>query len=274
VSAPYPCDGWPHFGRTHTLPPVTPAADLRRPATVLHTSDCHLGAADLPGAEEDAFAAALALARHEEVDAVLVVGDLFDSARVSDTTLEWTAAQFDSLSCPVVVIPGNHDVLDVASVHHRFDLATRCPNVAFIAEHDGRLVMVPDTDLVVWGRAMVAHEPGYHPFAGLPIRPTGKWTIAAGHGLVTDDGPALRSSPIFTSALASVEWDYVALGHVHRYRAVRDEPTPVRYSGATAEAHGAGNPGVVLVDFVPGTGARPRPVELAQAVAERHETDH
>jgi exonuclease SbcD len=245
-------------------------ADRRRPATVLHTSDCHLGAGMLPagdGREERAFADAIALARAEEVDAVLVVGDLFDSARMSDDTLEWTADQFDALDCPVVVIPGNHDAFNEQSAHHRFDAAKRCIQVQFIDEHDGRLVEVPGTDLVVWGRAMAEHEPTYLPFEGLPGAPADKWSIAAGHGLVMEDGPAQRSSPIFDSALAAIAWDYVALGHVHRYREVRDHPTPVRYSGATAEAHGPGSPGIVLVDFVPGVGARPRPIALGAAAA-------
>ena len=236
---------------------------------MLHTSDCHLGTSRLPageGREERAFAEALALARAEQVDAVLVVGDLFDSARMSDDTLAWTAEQFDALDCPVVIIPGNHDVFDESSPHHRFDAAARCARAQFIDDHAGRLVEVPGTDLVVWGRAMAEHEPTYLPFLGLPSAPSDKWSIAAGHGLVMEDGPAQRSSPIFDSALAAIAWDYVALGHVHRYREVRDHPTPVRYSGATAEAHGTGNPGVVLVDFVPGVGARPRPIALSDAV--------
>jgi hypothetical protein len=45
---------------------------------------------------------------------------------------------------------------------------------------------------------------------------------------------------------------------------VRDEPTPARYAGATASSLD-GLPGVVLVDFVPGAGARPRWVALADA---------
>jgi DNA repair exonuclease SbcCD nuclease subunit len=108
---------------------------------------------------------------------------------------------------------------------------------------------------------MLEHEPGYRPFAGLPEPPAGRWTIATGHGLVVEDGPSGRSSPIFSSDLAAVTWDYVALGHVHAYIEVRDEPTPVRYPGATAMSRD-GKPGVVLVDFVPGTGARPRWVSL------------
>jgi DNA repair exonuclease SbcCD nuclease subunit len=239
---------------------VAPSPDTRRPATVLHTSDCHIGTSPARR-QEQAFAEALALARRVEVDAVLVVGDLFDSARMSEEILDWTAAQLDALPCPVVILPGNHDVHDEGSVHHRFDVAVRCANVQFIDDHDGRTVEVPGTDLVVWGRAMPEHEPGYLPFAGLPPAPPGKWSIAAGHGLVMDDGPSHRSSPIFASDLARVRWDYVALGHVHRYQEVREVPTPVRYSGATAEAL-AGDPGVVLVEFVPGIGARPRSVAL------------
>jgi DNA repair exonuclease SbcCD nuclease subunit len=246
---------------------VVPSPDTRRPATVLHTSDCHLGTSPARR-QEAAFAEALALARRERVDAVLVVGDLFDSARMSEEILDWTAAQLDALHCPVVILPGNHDVFDDGSVHHRFDIGVRCPHVQFVDDHGGRLFEVPGTDLVVWGRAMPEHEPGYLPFAGLPPPPEGKWAIAAGHGLVMDDGPSHRSSPIFASDLAAVEWDYVALGHVHRYQEVRDEPTPVRYSGATAESR-KGDPGVVLVEFVPGVGARPRSVALEVPVPER-----
>jgi len=239
---------------------VDPARDRRRPATVLHTSDCHLGV-NLHGAEEVAFEQAMGLARDERVDAVLIAGDLFDNARVSDDSLTWTADQLDSVPCPVVIIPGNHDVLAEISVYHRLDLAARCSRVHFIDRPEGQLVEVPGTDVVVWGRAMVQHEPGYRPFAGLPAPSADRWTIAAGHGLVLDDGPAARSSPIFTSDLAAVAWDYVALGHVHRYEEVRDEPTPARYPGATADSRD-GRAGLVLVDFVPGVGARPRWVAL------------
>jgi DNA repair exonuclease SbcCD nuclease subunit len=246
---------------------VHTATDARRLATVLHTSDCHLGSGT-HGREERAFAQAIELARRERVDAVLVAGDLFDSARMSDETLEWTAAQLDTLVCPVVIVPGNHDVFDERSVHHRFDISARCEHVQFIDDHDGRLVEVPGTDVVMWGRAMIEHEPGYRPFDGLPAPPSDRWTIAVGHGLLLADGPAFRSSPIFDADLAGVLWDYVALGHVHTYREVRDEPTPVRYCGATASSR-AGDAGVVLVDFVPGRGAHPRWTGLDPSI-----TDH
>jgi DNA repair protein SbcD/Mre11 len=234
--------------------------DSRRPATVLHTSDCHLGS-DERGKEEAAFERAIACAHDERVDAVLIAGDLFDHIRVTDETLLWTADQLGRLACPVVVIRGNHDVFEGKSVYERLMTLAGLEHVNVIDDHDGRIVEIPGTDVVVWGRAMLEHEPGYRPFAGLPEPPADRWTIATGHGLVVEDGPSGRSSPIFPSDLAAVTWDYVALGHVHAYIEVRDDPTPVRYPGATAMSRD-GKPGVVLVEFVPGKGARPRWVAL------------
>jgi len=238
------------------------ANDPRRPATVLHTSDVHLGTGP-DRTEEAAFERAVACALDERVDGVLIAGDLFDHTRVSEETLVWTAEQLARLTCPVVVIRGNHDVYDGKSVYARLASVARLDHVRVIDDHDGAIVEIPGTDVVVWGRAMLEHEPGYRPFAGLPAPPADRWTIATGHGLVLEDGPPTRSSPIFESDLAVVTWDYVALGHVHAYLEVRDHPTPVRYPGATARSRN-GKPGVVIVDFVPGAGARPRWVALGE----------
>ena len=238
------------------------ANDPRRRATVLHTSDVHLGTSP-DGREEAAFERAIACALTEHVDAVLIAGDLFDHVRVSDETLRWAGDQLRRLSCPVVVIRGNHDVFDGKSIYDRLRAIASLEHVHVIDDHDGRIVEVPGTDVVVWGRAMLEHEPGYRPFAGIPEPPADRWTIATGHGLVLEDGPPSRSSPIFESDLAGITWDYVALGHVHAYLEVRELPTPVRYPGATAMSRN-GTPGVVIVDFVPGVGARPRWVGIGE----------
>jgi DNA repair exonuclease SbcCD nuclease subunit len=239
-------------------------ADPRRPATLLHTSDCHL-AGRTGGPEEPAFSTAIDLAIADRVDVVLITGDLFDHARVPDSLLDWTVAELDRLPCPVVMIPGNHDVFDEQSVHHRFTVSDRCDHVQFIDDEIGRLVEVPGTDVVVWGRAMPEHEPEFRPLLGVPPVPPGRWSIVAGHGLLLeDDEPTFRSSPIYASDLDAVRWDYVALGHIHRYWEIRNNPTPARYAGATASSLD-GQAGVVLVDFVPGEGAQPRWVSLAPA---------
>jgi len=232
---------------------MAPMTDARRPARVLHTSDVHLA---VPGSREEvAFRAALALAGELDVDAVLIAGDLFDHARVPDAVLDLAADELERLGRPVVLLPGNHDVLDARSVHGRFEVARRCANVQLLDDPDGSTVDVPGTDIVVWGRGMVEHEPRYRPLAGLPARRPDAWCIAAAHGLIVDDERSGRSSTILPDDL-DVDWDYVALGHIHQHRVVTAPRTVACYPGATASSRD-GAPGVVLVELRPG-----RPVEL------------
>jgi DNA repair protein SbcD/Mre11 len=221
----------------------------RRPARLLHTSDVHLDRDD-GGHHQQAFAAMIDLAIASDVDAVLVVGDLFDHARVRDDILLWTADQLDRLERPVVLLVGNHDALHHESVHHRFEAQSRCREVLFLDDPDGSTVEVPGTDVVVWGRAMIEHEPAFEPLAGAPAARPDKWTIVAGHGLVIRyEGDRHRSSPIFPSSFDSLDCDYVALGHLHEHTVLRAEPL-VCYSGATASSRG-GQAGCVIVDLVP-----------------------
>lgn len=232
-----------------------------RPARVLHTADVHLHDAEL-GRCEHAFRRVIDLAIREEVDALLVAGDLFDHARVPDALLDWAAEQLDRLHCPVVLLPGNHDAHHDRSVLARFDPAGRCRRAVYIGAHDGETVEVPGTNLVVWGRAMYEHEPAFQPLAGVPDRPADAWAIVAGHGIFMDRfADPYRSSPIRPEEVGAVEWDYVALGHHHEHRVVRDDDVPAWFAGATAASR-KGVAGAVIVDFVPAAGARPRWVEL------------
>jgi DNA repair exonuclease SbcCD nuclease subunit len=222
----------------------------RRPATLLHTSDVHLDRDD-GGKHQQAFAALVDLAIDRDVDAVLIVGDLFDHARVRDDILAWTAAQLDRLERPVVLLVGNHDSLHDESVHHRFEARSRCRDVLFLDDPAGSVVDVPGTDIEVWGRAMIEHEPAFEPLAGVPRRQSGKWTVVAGHGLVIrSEYDRHRSSPIFPSSFDGLDCDYVALGHLHEHAVVHEDPL-VCYSGATAQSR-EGRAGCVLVTFAAG----------------------
>jgi DNA repair exonuclease SbcCD nuclease subunit len=234
-----------------------------RPLTLLHTADVHLGLGDAHGREEAAFTAVVDLAISLEVDVFLVAGDLFDHGRVTDDLLAWTAKELDRLQRPVVLLVGYHDALHDESVHHRFRAAERCAQVQLLDEPDGGVVEVPGTDLVVWGRAMRHHVPSFRPLAGVAPRPPDRWCVVAGHGNpLLRDKPSHHGSPIAPTEVEAIDWDYVALGHHHGYRVLRDAP-PAVYPGALARSR-KGEPGAVLVDFVPEQGASHAwvPVEL------------
>jgi DNA repair exonuclease SbcCD nuclease subunit len=223
----------------------------------VHTADVHLGtgAAGPDGFEEQAFARAITLTATMPADGLLIAGDLFDHARVTDDLLSWTAGQLDRAGCPVVLLAGNHDTLHAGSVHHRFRPAERCAAVTLLDDPGGSVAELPGTDVVVWGRAMIDHTPAFRPLAGRPAKPAGRWGVVAGHGQVlAGPRPGHHASPIAAAELDATGWDYVALGHQHRHQVVRDSPVPAVYPGATASSR-RGEPGVVLVEFAPGAGA-------------------
>lgn len=234
-----------------------------RPLRVLHTSDCHLGAYSTPGAHEEAFLQLLDASERWDVDVVLLAGDIFDHARVTDETLAWTADQLLELDRPAVILPGNHDAWGPSSVYQRFDFEERCPQVRVLREPNGQTVHFSNLDLAVWGRPVVDHVPSFRPLASLPPRPQAGWSIAMGHGLVVDEDEATtRGSPIFPADLEAIDWDYVALGHWPTFWLVRSGPSPVCYAGPTADHHNWPS-GTVLVDFTPGRDAVVRRVPLA-----------
>jgi exonuclease SbcD len=222
-----------------------------RSATLLHTADVHLGISCLgpEGFEERAFARTIDLAIEADVDTILIAGDLFDHARVADDLLTWTAQQLQRAQRPVVLLVGNHDALHEGSVYHRFHISEGNSQVVLLDDPKGSLVDVPGSNIVVWGRAMVDHDPRFRPLVGTPGKPPGRWGVIAAHGLAfPDDRPNHHASPITHAELVATGWDYVALGHHHGYRVVRDTPIPAVYPGATATSR-RGEAGVVLVEF-------------------------
>ena len=83
---------------------------------LLHTGDWHVGKTIRGRSRLDEFEAALArvveIATAEEVDAVLVAGDIYDqraAAADADALIFDTLLDLHALSIPVVAIPGNHD---------------------------------------------------------------------------------------------------------------------------------------------------------------------
>jgi DNA repair exonuclease SbcCD nuclease subunit len=202
----------------------------RADAVVLHVADRHLGSTELAGEEEECFVRMIDLAIEQRVDGVLIAGDLFDSARVPRSLVEWTAAQLARLDRDVVILPGNHDALGSDSPYRLHPLDEMAARVRVITAVDGEEISLCDGRIRVWGRPVVDHAPWFRPLAGLPPRPDEGYAVVIAHGLVVEEVETVRGSPIYRSELDQVDWDYVALGHWPRFRHVSDSP-PTVYAG-------------------------------------------
>lgn len=223
-------------------------------ATLLHTSDCHLGAGrGERGTEEDAFEALVDAAIASGVDALVIAGDMFDHGRIDEELFEWTAGQLDRLACPVVILPGNHDHVGPESLHPRFDVENRCRNAYLLGDPNGSIVHPAGTPFAFWGRATRNHDANSRPLVDVPPPPPEVWAVAVAHGAaVTSNQPTTSpGSPIYPRDLdATAGWHYVALGHLEHFHAVRRRPVPAYYCGDTYRSR-HGQAGAITVTFMP-----------------------
>ena len=91
---------------------------------MLHTSDVHIGHVTGPGDHhadvcQCPVLGLAAAVREHQADVLMIAGDLFDHARLSDSTVAATLDIVTSPGVPVVIIPGNHDVHDTKSLWER-----------------------------------------------------------------------------------------------------------------------------------------------------------
>lgn len=212
------------------------------PLQLAHLSDIHLdGDPQKDSGVHLRFLNALEHAVSDAPDFLLLVGDLFESNRVSEACIDWAMTTLESQPCPVVMIPGNHDCLDAEAIFKRFDF-NQIQNVVMLSNPDGQVHLDADRDVAFWGRGMVDHIPEFHPLANVPERPQGtRWYVALGHGIyVGDERSAYRSSPVHAEDIAASGADYVALGHHHAALEVHANATQAAYSGSPTDDIGRG----------------------------------
>jgi exonuclease SbcD len=232
---------------------------------LLHTSDGHLGRR-LHGAELLAEQAAflewlLELAASEQVDAVLVSGDVYDRAQPgadSVALMDRTLAAFSHARIPLVISSGNHDsavrlqyageVLAEAGIHLRTTIAQITDPVLF-SDEAGRVGVygVPFVlpDAVV---AELEVERSHAAVLGALVERIRTDAGARGlervvvmaHAFVTGGSACESEREIRVGGVGDTPAEvfdgvsYVALGHLHGPQEVHlvGSPTVVEYSGS------------------------------------------
>jgi exonuclease SbcD len=228
---------------------------------LLHTSDWHLGRSfhreGLLGAQAQFVDFVVDTVRAENVDAVLISGDIFDRALppVDAVTLAGEALRrIADAGATVVAISGNHDsarrlgfaaeLIATAGVHLRTDVAA-CARPVLLEDRHGPVAVyaVPylEPELVrgPLGAADATHEAVLGSAlrqvrADLAARP-GTRSVVMAHAFVTGGEPCESERDISAGGVACVPTstfdgvDYVALGHLHSRQTLSNR---VRYSGS------------------------------------------
>ena len=222
---------------------------------LLHASDFHLDS-PLTGLPPEKSAlrrrelreipARLArLAKEEEVDLVLLPGDLFDGERVYPETVRALAGALEDMAVPVFIAPGNHDWF-----HERSPYAvSRWPDHVYIfTSPEPQAVELPELNCVVHGCAFTAPHREDDPLAGFAAPDDGKLHLLCVHGEVGLTG---NYAPIDPKSLERSGASYAALGHVHAAGSGKAGKTLWAYPGCP-EGRGfdeLGPKGALIVSF-------------------------
>lgn len=240
---------------------------------LLHTGDWHVGKTIRGRSRMDEFervlAAVVAIARDQDVDAVLLAGDIYDQRAATaetDTAVFSTLLELNAAGIPVIAIPGNHDSPARLEAFSRL-LArigvtvvpkVRAPESGGIVElsardgtHAARIACIPfvperrfsdatelfsDPDSLIgdyddkMGQVLAAMGAA---FSGDAVN------IVMGHMFVDGArvGGGERTVTVgrnYAVSPANIPSDasYVALGHIHRPQQVAGCPSPTYYSGS------------------------------------------
>ena len=238
----------------------------RRPLGIIHTSDVHLETDSFgTGPSGDAlrervrrsFSGVIDIANGRSADLLLIVGDLFDSSRVSDDAMSFAMGEIARAAMPVVMIPGNHDAHDERSLYANLGRDRLPRNLNLILDPEGAAIDFPDLEARIWGRALVEHTPEYRPLGGVPAPAPERWNIAMAHGFFTEDSDGFRSSPITPAEIEATAYHYVALGHIHVFGDVSQGATRAAYCGTPAPLYASDHAGwVAWVGCAPGEPVR------------------
>jgi exonuclease SbcD len=202
---------------------------------LLHAADLHIdsplrGLEKYQDAPADTIRAAtrramenlVAVALDEQVDAVLLAGDIYDGDwRNYDTGL-FFQRQLGALAeadIPVYLVSGNHDADSQISKN-----LTLPRNVHQFATHRAESVPNENLGLVVHGQGYVRRDVTENLAADYPRALPGLFNVGLLHTALTGREGHANYAPCTVNQLASRDYGYWALGHVHTREVVATEP--------------------------------------------------
>ena len=165
------------------------------------------------------------LANREQVQIVLLAGDLFDSDNAFFDTTRLLEDTFSKIDAQIFIAPGNHDFYSPLSPYR----AVKWPeNVHIFRGTKIECVELPELNARVYGAGFVS------PSCEMPIL---KDFVAVEDGMVNlmvlhgDTAAVTRNyNPVYITDIEKSGLDYLALGHVHSF-------SGIQYAGKTAWAY-------------------------------------
>lgn len=190
---------------------------------ILHCADLHLGA-DLSVLGRKAltrraeikktFMNIIKLCQEDQIQILLISGDLFDNVHVQENMVEDIRDSFASIKDTIVAIsPGNHDPLTEDSPYMQKDF---WPQNVIIFGSELEKVEVEGLDVRLWGAAFKGTYTTNSILHNVSVPDDPYINICVIHGELVSANQKSNYNPVTEGQISKSGIDYVALGHIHQ----------------------------------------------------------
>lgn len=252
---------------------------------LLHVSDLHLDSPfaglgnespqlqkELINAPFKAFERCVSIAINEDIDTMLISGDIYNSERQSIVAQHFFMKQMerlDKVNIPVVLIHGNHDYIRPDKARMVYPDNVHALDSRQVSSYefnlaDGRLVQIHGFSYTTkWIHERVINA---YPINNNPDAFSIGLLHGALEGIESDSG---NYAPFSIEELLSKNYDYWALGHIHKAEVMNQEPL-IQYAGTIQGRHinETGDKGCYIVELEKGQKTKNTFYSLASIVWE------
>lgn len=225
---------------------------------VLHCADIHLDSPFHSKTKEQSalmrrelkksFLYLINTVKNENVDVVIMAGDVFDTPFVSAETVAFFNEAVSSVpNVKFVISPGNHDPYCDGGVYD----GAFPDNVRIFKSTELSYIDIEGTNLRVYGYAFVGTNMlEVCPFVGVTPEDSSKINVLCGHAEIGD--PLSPYCPASVSDIENSGFDYCGFGHIHLNEGVKMAGNvPYAYSGCLngRDFGETGEKGAIIVTF-------------------------
>ncbi len=205
---------------------------------ILHCADIHF---DTPFKEfrnkladkskeeiKEVFSNIIKICNEENVDIMLLAGDIFDNYTLNKSTLIFIQEELKRLKrTKVFISPGNHDPYNFKSFYKLVDW----PENVHVFKSSLEKVFIKELKTNIYGAAFEDNYVGQSMLKNIEVDKN-FINIAVIHGELSNQGTTNEYNPITIKDIEESKLDYIALGHRHKFNGVQKVgTTSYAYSG-------------------------------------------
>ena len=203
---------------------------------------------EIRSATRSAFRSVVKDAIKNDVHLVVIAGDLYDGSWKDYNTGLFVVSQLGELhdaGIPVAIVLGNHDAESVVTRQLRLP-----PNTTQLSSGVPETAIIGDTGMAVHGQSYAERAVLEDLSLGYPLADPGLVNIGLLHTCLDGRPGHEPYAPCTIEGLRSKGYDYWALGHVHGFAIVNNDPLAI-FSGNLQGRHvrETGAKGACLVTF-------------------------